>query len=225
MQRLVLRQAKTLLSHCKKVTRFTYEGVLGTTLELILFGCRKPEVACAAALAELDRLEAVFSRFLPESELNTWQDRGEAELSGEFAALLREAQHWTEVTNGAFHPGVDVLSELWKAAALRDDLPSAEETARVLSYFREPYASFGADARTARKTFPHMLNFNAIAKGRIVDLVSQKVMSVDGLEGVLVNIGGDLRHRGRQAVQVDVADALLATVSSPTRLPGTYTLV
>ena len=198
----------------EQTARFSYEQVLGTTLELTLFG-RSVEAASVAALAELDRLEAVFSRFLPDSELNTWLDRGEAELSDAFAALLREAQRWTEVTNGAFHPGVDALSELWKVAAQRDELPGSEEIARVLPHFRKPYASFAADARTARKTFPYTLNLNAIAKGRIVDLVSQKVMSMDGVEGVLLNIGGDLRHRGRQPVRVEVADAFTVADNAP----------
>ena len=60
----------------------------------------EPEDLCdaraaeAASLAEIERLERIFSSFLPDSELARWQAQGVAQLSPELQALLRAAEGW-----------------------------------------------------------------------------------------------------------------------------------
>jgi thiamine biosynthesis lipoprotein ApbE len=50
---------------------FCYEQVLGTTMELTVIGTEKEaQKVCDVVLAEIDRLEQVYSRYKPESELN-----------------------------------------------------------------------------------------------------------------------------------------------------------
>ena len=69
----ILKQRLLFLS---KQTRHTehFQGVLGTSLEVQVLACSRADGhrAVQAALDEIDRLERVFSRFDPESELNRW---------------------------------------------------------------------------------------------------------------------------------------------------------
>ncbi|MCX7782159.1 MAG: FAD:protein FMN transferase, partial [Meiothermus sp.] len=85
--------------------RVRHEGVLGTALELQLLADspRSARTGEAAALAEIERLEGIFSSFLPTSELSRWQAQGRAVVSLELRNLLREAESWMAHTYGAFN--------------------------------------------------------------------------------------------------------------------------
>lgn len=164
---------------------FHYENALGTSLALRFLA---RSAACAekaeqAALAELKRLEAIFSSFDPASELCTW--RGTQRLSPELAELLRDAEHWGERSGGAFHPGVTLGRErLW-----RDE---------------------GGGEFTRLTEAPFTLN--AIAKGEIVDRMCRATLQPEqGVYGVVVNCGGDLCVHGAEGawarVQPDADNA------------------
>lgn len=93
-----------------------YEGVLGTTLTLQVRarGSQQARAAEAAVLAEIDRLERIFSSFSPESEFARWQAQGVAQLSPELQALLRAAEGWMAHTHGAFNPAAAAIQALYR---------------------------------------------------------------------------------------------------------------
>lgn len=84
---------------------FHYENILGTSLALRLTATSQATAQRGeqAALAEIVRLEAIFSGFNPESELRRWQ--GRARLSPELSELLRACELWKARTSGAFDVG------------------------------------------------------------------------------------------------------------------------
>ncbi|WP_395094431.1 FAD:protein FMN transferase [Armatimonas sp.] len=158
---------------------FHHEQILGTSLVLRFHTssqvvARKAE---QAALAEIARLEKIFSSFDPGSELRRWQ--GTQALSPELGELLAASEHWSKKTGGAFHPGVTQgLAPLWRKE------------------------SNGCHTRLA-DTF---LTLNAIAKGEIVDHVCDVVHDpAGGVFELVVNIGGDLCVRGERRVQATVS--------------------
>ena len=194
-----------------------FERVLGTSLEVRIAAAR-PERARAAQdvlLGEIDRLEAIFSRFDPASELNRWQTAaGEVPVSEDLAWLLRAGLRWQALTHGAFHPGADALDQLWRAAAIAGTPPTDDDLARTVALLRAPayHVAWGA-ALAGRPTLP--LNFNAIAKGRVVDLACGAARATEGVRAVLVNVGGDLRHLGGAGVCVAIADPFTDADNAP----------
>lgn len=177
------------------------EGVLGTALEVQLLADTAPQLDAAerALLAELDRLELVFSRFLPHSELNRLQARpGQpVRVSSDLAALLSQAQHFMTLTGGAFHPASDTLAKLWASGE-----PEPGELGRVLEQMRRPLWTLHGDQVTLHTDLG--LNFNAHAKGHITDQAARAAFESPGVREVVLNIGGDVRHIGQRRVQVGI---------------------
>ena len=120
----------SLFRNPKRTHSFCYENVLGTTFELKAFGSSKDaQRACDLALAEIDRLESVYSRYKPNSELNRFllTPIGEPfKVSDDLAWLLQTSLDWVNQSNGAFHPGVDAYVSLWKQAEKLGELPQLD---------------------------------------------------------------------------------------------------
>ena len=200
-----------------------FERVLGTVLELQIRAnslevARKAE---AALLAEIDRLERVFSRFMPHSELGRWlEGEGEQTVSLELGQLLQSALHWMDFTRGAFNPASDALSQVWREAEQTGPVPSSLQLEPVLEALKTPLYEVNDTARAAKRLTKLSLNFNAIAKGHIANLTCSAAFAVPGVLGVLVNLGGDLRHRvspakGDSGLEVAIAHPFSSVDNAP----------
>ena len=150
-------------------------------------------------LSEINRLEAIFSVYNAASELNQWK-RGEVEAGPELSTLLREAAAWQRLSGGVFNPAVGVISERWRRAEADQTLPDAGELATLARSISSVGYAAGNGAHELAG-----LNFNAFAKGRVVDLATTSAHRF-GTHDLLVNVGGDLRHIGRSPVVVGVED-------------------
>lgn len=187
-----------------------YEGVLGTTLTLQFWAERPQDAhkAEAAALAEIERLERIYSSFLPDSELSRWQ-RGQVErLSPELAELLEEAEGWMAHTYGAFNPGALALQGLYR----ENPAPSEAELEALRRALQGPL--WRREGRVARKLTPLPLTFNALAKGLIADKAAQAAVGA-GAREVLLNLGGEVRHLGASPVRVAVAHPFRSADNAP----------
>jgi FAD:protein FMN transferase len=181
---------------------FYHENVMGTSLELRVRAA--DEVAARRAeevvLRRIDRDSAVFSGYDPASEFSRWQAGAprSAAVSSELLDVLRASDLWRERTCGAFDPRVEVLSRLWAAGARRDRLPETDELERARARMVPPAWRFDPASGRAERTSDCPLSLNGIAKGFIVERATDAVMDeVPGVEGVMLNVGGDLRVRGR----------------------------
>jgi FAD:protein FMN transferase len=188
-----------------------FEGVLGTSLELRICAAN-PHLALAAEgalLAEIDRLELIFSRFLPEGELNRLLTASEMRVSPELLEVLSLAESWQQRTRNAFHPGVDSLSALWRSGLK----PKNSELEAILEQLHAPLWTISGDIVRRASSLP--VNFNAFAKGWIVDRACLIASELEGVQDVLVNIGGDLRHVGPSSQPVLVADPFSSLDNAP----------
>jgi FAD:protein FMN transferase len=187
-----------------------FEGLLGTALELqvVANNLELAKTAEAKVLAEILRLERVFSRFLPDSELNCWQSAGSLEPSSDLRWLLLEAQTWVRRGSGAFNPASESL-----LAAYKNVVPNAGTLERLRSDLQHPLWEWRGDR--VRKLTPLDLNFNALAKGRIADLAADAAMKLEGVHEVLVNLGGDLCHRGLGGIRVSLAHPFSSADNAP----------
>jgi len=191
--------------------RTRYEGVLGTALELHLLAERPAVLPEAEAwvLLEIDRLEGLFSRYLPDSELNRWQEDHRQTVSPDLAWLLREAEAWQERTGEAFNPAVEAVQTLYRTTPN----PSAEQLETLRSALRAPLWRW--EGGQPRKLTGLALNFNALAKGRVADLACAAALRVEGVRAACVNLGGDLGHQGVDSLQVAITHPFSGADNAP----------
>lgn len=86
------------------MTRRTFRA-MGTDIELLVTA-ERPDGALAAAEAECHRLEALLSRFLPDSELSQLNERGSLEAGPDLLEVVRLALEARRQTGGRFDPTV-----------------------------------------------------------------------------------------------------------------------
>lgn len=187
-----------------------YEGVLGTSLTLLVLArdWRHARAAEAAALAEIERLERIFSSFMPDSELSRWQAQGTAQVSAALQGLLHQAESWMARTYGAFNPAAAALQRLYQ----QNPHPNEAELCVLREALRGPLWQLRGEV--AHKLTPLPLTFNALAKGHIADCAAQAAVA-EGALGVLMNLGGDIRHIGPQSVRVAVVDPFAQADNAP----------
>lgn len=187
-----------------------YEGVLGTTLTLQVQAesPQKARAAEAAALDEIERLERIFSSFLPDSELSRWQAQGVAVLSPELHGLLREAEGWMAHTQGAFNPAAAAIQALYR----QNPKPTEDEREALRRELKGPL--WRLEGSRAHKLTALPLTFNALAKGHIVDAVAQAAQRAGGL-AVLLDLGGEIRHLGAQSVRVLITNPFAQADNAP----------
>jgi FAD:protein FMN transferase len=187
--------------------RLQREPILGTLLTAYASG-RQSAVPHAEArlLAEIARLESVFSAYDASSELRRWQAPGSSFVPGlDLVVMLEEARRWQVLTGGIFNPAVGVLTARWKRAEAEQVVPPSDELLEIAHQIARP-AYDVVDGQLRQLGDCSMLNFNAFAKGRVVDLAARKVFDDLKLTTLLVNIGGDLVHLGDKGALVAIED-------------------
>jgi thiamine biosynthesis lipoprotein len=185
-----------------------YDGVLGTILE-VQIAAGTPQQAQQAEqklLAEIDRLEKIFSRYDPQSNLCLWL-AGQQEPLTELAWILDKSAYWLQKTAGAYHPAAQMLSTLWA----QDEPPTPQALASVLTQIDPATTLLALHQRQPILD----LNFNALAKGHIADQAALVASHSPGVAQVLVNLGGDLCHRGSGTLEVAIANPLQPADNQP----------
>jgi thiamine biosynthesis lipoprotein len=194
-----------------------HSPMLGTDVEIRVDG--EPQAALladAAAVGEFERLNPVFTVYDESSELMRWR-RGDVDnCSADLTEVLAAALRWHGVSGGAFHPAVAPLHLRWLQAAAEDRLPDAAELADLAAACATlPYS---VQAGTVRRLGDCSgVDLNAIAKGYIVDRAAAVAFAIEGVDAVMINAGGDLRHHGAGSVLVGIEDPANAFDNAPPR--------
>ena len=177
-----------------------YQGLLGTVIELRTWAATPADATAAeaAVIAEIERLQAVFDRFDPSSDLRRWRD-GASNPSNELAEVLAVAERWRHRSDGAFDPTVGRLVAVWDAAAADHRLPTSTELTDAVALVSPDDPLTDAAARP-------WVDLNAVAKGSIVDRALETGLAVTGVEGMTVNAGGDIAHRHDRPLIVGIED-------------------
>jgi thiamine biosynthesis lipoprotein len=170
-------------------------GAMGVTVELLLAHVDADGSALLdEAEEELDRLEHVFSRFLPDSELSALNRAGALDASGELFEVVSLAVAARERSGGRFDPTVHAAV----AAAGYDR--TFEEVARESPATARPAGArcggrirLDPSRRRIELEDGFLLDLGGIAKGWSADHVCG-LLSRSG--PCLVNAGGDLAVSG-----------------------------
>jgi FAD:protein FMN transferase len=201
--------------------QFHHENVLGTSFEMRVTASSEAEAVHAESIAlrEIDRLAETFSQYSATSEFLRFcrVPPGESMvLSRELAALLKRCEDWMSVSQGAFNPAVESLTQRWKAAARIGQLPDVNELLAIAAKVSAKHWEIDLATCTAKRISAEPLSLNAIAKGTILDLVTDAVLREQKtITALTLNIGGDIRVYGDSAQLVTIPDPRRDAIGAP----------
>lgn len=199
-----------------RIAPVRWRGVaLGATasLDLVHPDRAVAERAIDTAIAEVHRLEAVFSLYRPDSALVRLNRAGALDQPPlDLVRCLSDAGHYAERTGGAFDPTVQPLWTLYSRHFANDDAdpagppPAAVARAVALVDYRKLAVT---PARIAFAKPGMAVTLNGIAQGYITDRVTE-LLREQGFTNVLVNMG-EIRGSGRK----DGGDSWMAGIEDP----------
>jgi FAD:protein FMN transferase len=180
--------------------RFHADHILGTSLDVTAVA---PDEAMAIAAAEavraeIERLDSILSGWRDDSELASVNRGTETRVSAELFNVLRSAARWRVLTKGAFDERLGELERLWRRAALHGAEGVNRATLhRAVAALSEPVEPCG-DNRVVRRAQGVRLALDGFAKGVIIDAALDAARrAAPVVEGLMVDVGGDLRCWGR----------------------------
>ncbi len=180
-------------------------ATMGTTWLVKVVSDDPPDQAAlqAAIQGALDGVVAAMSTYEPTSELSRLNQHRGAEpvaVSAPLAAVLAVALDVGRASGGAFDVTVGPLVNAWGFGPKGRGTPPDAATQAALAERVGPHTlRFDPAARTLAKTHPETyVDLSAIAKGYGVDQVAAAVEAA-GFTDYLVEVGGELRVRGKNA--------------------------
>jgi thiamine biosynthesis lipoprotein ApbE len=191
---------------------FSYENVLGTSLDLKIGATSLPEAESAegAVLNEIDREAKILSAWDTDSEFSRWMrtSREPISISPELFEVLGLFDKWRARTGGALDASAEVITRLWKMAEKQQRLPSSDELSAAVGLVRQAHWQLDRQAQTAIHSSRTPLVLSSFTKSYIAGHAADIALASGGVSSVVVNIGGDLVVRGDWSEPVDIADPM-----------------
>ncbi|RZJ15585.1 MAG: FAD:protein FMN transferase [Acidovorax sp.] len=175
-------------------------ALMGTRVDIVAQG---PDAgllrdAMAQSVVEMQRLEAMMSRYRPDSEvtrIHLAAGIAPVAVSPELMTVLQSAQRTSALSQGAFDPTVGSLSA-WDFTAGSRTVPSPNDIARQQRLVDARALVLDAQAGTAFLARQGMaLDLGGIAKLPILEAGLRRLRSL-GVENALINGGGDVLVEG-----------------------------
>jgi thiamine biosynthesis lipoprotein len=166
-----------------------------------LAGHAQSEIGEAIRL-ELERIDSLMSTWNAESELSRFNRSTSLTpfaVSPETFEVFRWSIDLGRLTGGALDVTVAPLVDAWGfgPGGRRAEAPGADEIARLRETVGLRYLELDARALTVRKLRPDVYcDFSALAAGYAADRISMRLADL-GVTDFLVDMGGELRARGR----------------------------
>jgi FAD:protein FMN transferase len=196
------RGARLFVSH--------FENVLGTSMELkVMAGSDKDAaVAEAAATGEISRLQKILSAYDAGSEFSRWLRTSNVgvPVSPELFEVLGLFDQWRIASGGALDASAEVITKLWKQAAVQQRIPTAQELAAAVAEVKQAHWKLDPMTHTATHLSQVPLMLNSFAKSYIIKRAADAAMASGNVKAVVVNIGGDLVIAGDLKETVQISD-------------------
>ncbi len=176
-----------------------WSWAMGQPVHVMVFAGSEQEGldGCAAALAELRRVEARLTLFGDASdlcELNRHAGRTAMRVDEDLRVVLARARHFKRVTGGAFDVAVEPLMRAWGFHRPRRSAPTAPEIAEAREAVLTAVVDLEGDV--ARLPNEHtQLDFGSIGVGYGIDR-ALGVLSARGIRRALVDVSGDVAASG-----------------------------
>ena len=148
----------------------------------------------ARAVAEIDRLESVFSLYRAESALSQLNAAGRLDAPPfELLECLALCARVHTATAGLFDPTVQPLWQLYATSFAAGGAPTSDQITAVLPRIGLPRVTYDSDAVLLPDGMG--LTLNGVAQGFIADKVAE-LLTAEGLTDILINTG-EFRALGR----------------------------
>ena len=179
--------------------RFEFTRVeMAVPFRIVLYA---PHEAAARAASEeaferIAELNDVLSDYLPTSELRrlcaTAGEGRAVPVSDDLWRVLASAQHYAQLSDGAFDVTVGPVVRLWRRARRIRELPDPDLLAAAQRAVGYHLMRLDSVTRSVELTAPEMLiDLGAIGKGYAVD-EALEVLAAHGITRAMVDGGGDL---------------------------------
>jgi thiamine biosynthesis lipoprotein len=167
---------------------FHDDHVLGTSLDIVAVAVEEKAALIAADLvrAEIQRLDAVLSGWRADSELARLNRAPAMRASPDLFAVIAASEHWRGRTQGAFSARLGRLEGAELSAP----------PARLARAIAAASVSLDPASRTIGRPEPVSFAVDGLAKGYIVDRALEAARTLPGINGLMVDIGGDLKCWG-----------------------------
>lgn len=213
---LILNQtvwASPIKKPIKRVYVSHYENILGTSLSFKIKSTSEEasEIAEQAALAEINRLAAIFSAYDAKSEFSLWMKKDlnqPIKVSKALFEMLSLFEDWKNRSKGALNASAAVANSLWRSAALKQQLPSQQQVQTAANSMQQQHYYLDKTNLTATRLTPAPLVMNTFAKSYIINQACEVALAAPNVWAVVVNIGGDLVIKGDFTEQVNVTNPL-----------------
>jgi thiamine biosynthesis lipoprotein ApbE/Na+-translocating ferredoxin:NAD+ oxidoreductase RnfG subunit len=196
---------------------------MGTTWTVKLRG-KAPADLPGGVQIELDRIESLLSTWRKDSAIsvfNAYSDTQPHPVPEQIRELTKRAAAISAQSEGAFDITIGPLVKAWSFGPppRQDQPPSAAEIVGLLNSTGWQQIEIGPD--TLRKKNPATeIDLSALAEGWALDCVARQLDSL-GLD-YLIEIGGELKTKGRWMVGIEQSPGAYALESSALATSGTY---
>ncbi|MHC4881563.1 MAG: FAD:protein FMN transferase [Planctomycetota bacterium] len=177
---------------------------MGTVARILVVAQNQPQADAAidAAFDKIYDIERLMSDYDPNSQLS--QVNREAfehpvPVDAELFEILTAAKLYSCTSGGAFDVTIGPVVQLWRKA--KDDYTAPTPEAIAKAKETAGYENLVLDAENKTVTFKKegmFLDLGGIAKGYAIDKAVEILQSA-GMQGAMVDIGGDLRCFGTPA--------------------------
>ncbi len=176
--------------------------LMGTLVEISVVGRDEDKAAAAIndAFAEMERVEKLMSRWIPESEvsrINRWAGVRPVKVSTEVREVIQRAGEISKASGGYFDISVGGLLDLWGFEGSGGRVPAKVEIEQALGSVGYGAIHMDEEASTVELRRGMRIDLGGIAKGYAVDR-AYEVLTSRGYGNVIVNAGGDMRVGGRK---------------------------
>lgn len=151
------------------------------------------EKAADECFQRIARLNKIFSDYDPTSELMKLCAPGTKypqRVSSPLFSLLQTAMKVAEQTNGAFDPTAGHLTNLWRRAKRKQELPAEERLQRAISVTGWRRIQLDAESHSVTLEPGTLLDLGGIAKGYAAD-DCLRLLKRKGIARAVVQAGGD----------------------------------
>jgi thiamine biosynthesis lipoprotein len=152
----------------------------------------------------LDEVDLAMSTYRPDSAVsrfNASESTDWIEVPPALEEVVAEALRIGEASGGAFDITIAPVVALWGFghSAPRSQPPADRDVAATLAATGQRHLTVRTDPPALRKSLPGLtLDLDSIAPGYAVDLVAERLEAA-GQQRYMIEIGGELRVRGRNA--------------------------
>lgn len=175
---------------------------MDTVMTVTVYG-KQAEQAARAVQAELNRLDRLWSRTRPDSDISKINDCAgdgtQVAVSPDTAELLTTALEIMGESGGAFNPMLAPVMDAWGFTKQEHRVPTQKELDGLLALTRDPPdVTCGKGFENATVCLPlegQKLDLGGIAKGLATAIASRTAESYE-IDGLLLDLGGNLHTQG-----------------------------